>query len=73
MQDIDLLALKTKAKGKARTSQGTKAQVVKAKYISPNGLDRWSGRGRAPTWVNDLCLQEGIGLEEFKKDDQFRL
>ena len=77
MQDIDLQALNKKAAGK--TAQTGKVQSgrrdnrkrVRAKYANPNGADTWSGRGRAPTWVLELCQKEGIELAAFKKDSRF--
>ena len=40
---------------------------MKPKYANPQGADRWSGRGRAPSWVMELCTKEGIDLADFKK------
>ena len=77
MQDIDLQASNKKAAGKtARTGKVQSGERdnrkrVRAKYANPNGTDSWSGRGRAPTWVLELCQKEGIELAAFKKDSRF--
>ena len=77
MQDIHLQAFGKKSAGKASPADktSTKArdnrQRVKPKYINPNGKNGWSGRGRSPAWVLDICQKEGIDLAAFKKDSRF--
>ena len=77
MQDIDLQAFNKKAAGKTARTGGAQSggrdnrKRVKAKYANPNGADTWSGRGRAPIWVLELCQKEGIELAAFKKDSRF--
>lgn len=68
-----------KAQGKAQSGikSGVKSGArdnrkrVKAKYANPKGSETWSGRGRAPAWVLELCQKEGIELAAFKKDSRF--
>ena len=81
IQDIDLQAFNKKAAGK--TARTGKAQSrlksdardnrkrVKAKYANPKGAETWSGRGRPPAWVIELCQKYGIELAAFKKDSRF--
>ena len=71
IQDIDLQALNKKIKGKSPSKGPKKGKIVKPKYANPQGVDRWSGRGRAPSWVMELCTKEGIDLADFKKDPRF--
>ena len=77
IQDIDLQAFHkkptretTRVSGSQRVSKsGTSdnRKRVKAKYANPNGTETWSGRGRAPAWVMEICQKEGVELAEFKK------
>ena len=46
--------------------------TVAAKYHNPETGDKWSGRGRAPVWVTNLCTAEAIDIEQFKVDARFR-
>ena len=77
LQDVDLLALdkQTALSGGRTKTTKTKShdmrKRVKPKYAKPNGVESWSGRGRAPVWVSDLCESEGIDLATFKKDSRF--
>ena len=67
-------AQKTKAKQRKKQSGGKKASIrrkVKPKYKCEDGLNFWSGRGRAPRWVTDLCSKRDITLSEFKKSTEF--
>lgn len=47
--------------------------TVKAKYKDPESPATWTGRGRAPAWVKDICLKEGVDIEEFKKNERFSI
>ena len=77
-QDIDLNII-TKTRGKSSTKKRAKVtksrdqrSTVRAKYKDPNSLATWTGRGRTPAWVQDICQNEGIDIEVFKKDERFR-
>jgi len=79
--DIKDIGLKQVTKGRIRNSAQNPAKVtksrdrrriVKAKYKDPNSQQTWTGRGRAPAWVQSLCLNEGIDISFFKKDNRFR-
>ena len=44
---------------------------VEAKYQSKDGIKNWTGRGRAPSWVVEICHSKGLTVEEFKSDTRF--
>ena len=46
---------------------------VKAKYFGRQEGQKWTGRGRAPGWVTEICELENISLEEFKFDARFKV
>ena len=77
-QDIDLNigtrnASKSITRKRAKvTKSRDQRSVVKAKYKDPNSAATWTGRGRTPAWVQGICQNEGILIDEFKKDDRFR-
>lgn len=47
--------------------------TVAPKYHNPETGDKWSGRGRAPTWVTKLCTAGSMSIEQFKADARFRI
>ena len=57
--------------GKSASARPDSRSNVKSKYKNPNGTEKWSGRGRAPKWVLDICKSEGISLESFKTNSTF--
>ena len=77
-QDIDLNIIsrtggKSSVKKRAKvTKSRDQRSTVKAKYKDLNSAATWSGRGRTPAWVQRICQDKGIDMEEFKKDDSFR-
>lgn len=79
LQDIDLQALNKKniskngSRAKPNTSVPKKRARAKAKYANQEGTEKWSGRGRAPLWVVEICKNEGIDEASFKKDSRFLL
>ena len=38
---------------------------------SQDGSKKWSGRGRTPSWVVEICRSKGISVEGFKSDSRF--
>ena len=78
VQDIELNTItKTGGRGSSKkrvkvTKSRDQRSTVKAKYKNPNSAATWTGRGRAPIWVQDICQSEGIDIAGFKKDDRFR-
>ncbi len=77
-QDIDLNIITrtsdrsfTKKRAKMTKSRDQRS-TVKAKYKDLNSVATWTGRGRAPAWVQGICQNDGIDIEGFKKDDRFR-
>ena len=63
-------AVKMKAKGRLKPDQRS---AVAPKYLNPNGNEKWTGRGRTPSWVMNICEQENIDIENFKLDPRFRI
>ena len=57
------------AKGKSSTRK--KSAPVKPKYISEDNLNQWSGRGKPPGWVKDICEAKNISLADFKKSSLY--
>jgi len=58
----------SKSKGKSKG-----ASDVMPLYKDPVSGITWSGRGRSPKWVTELCDQKGISLKQFKSDPEFRI
>jgi len=87
IQDLDLKTASTLKKQKAVRKSTSKAKAPRAKssktkdnrakvlpkYKNPNGTETWSGRGRLPSWVADICQSEGISVEKFKTDTRFAI
>ena len=87
IDDLDLGAGRKKPVGKktatkkvgakkrlARSSRtNDQRSAVAAKYHNLSTGDKWSGRGRAPIWVTNLCNAEAIDIEQFKTDPRFRI
>ena len=63
-------AVKMKAKGRLKPDQQSS---VAPKYLNPNGKEKWTGRGRTPNWVMNICEQENIDIKNFKLDPRFRI
>ena len=79
---IDFQDIKLNTVPKARRKLSTKKRAktpksldqrstVKAKYKDPNSTATWSGRGRTPAWVQGICENKGIAVDDFKKDSRF--
>lgn len=49
----------------------TVRRKVKPKYQSKDGSKKWSGRGRSPSWVVNICRSEDISIDSFKTDARF--
>ena len=77
IHDVDLKPLGKKAPAKTNVraqklaSAADKRKRVKSKHICPSSEKSWSGRGRAPLWVVEICQREGIDLHAFKLDKRF--
>ena len=57
-----------------KTLKKDQRSLVAPKYLNPNNSkEAWSGRGRAPRWVNNICAKEKIDLKSFKQDSRFRV
>ena len=44
---------------------------VEPKYQSQDGSKKWTGRGRTPSWVVEICRSKGLTVEAFKSDSRF--
>jgi DNA-binding protein H-NS len=44
---------------------------VLPKYQSQDGSKTWTGRGRTPSWVVDICRSEDLTVKGFKSDARF--
>jgi DNA-binding protein H-NS len=49
-----------------------KRKKVVPRYKSPDEKSKWSGRGKQPAWVKDVCERENISLEQFKRDSRYQ-
>ena len=61
---------------KAKTVAAKKADkraMVANKYKNPKGLEKWSGRGRAPKWVGDILAKKRISIAQFKADKRYKI
>ena len=46
---------------------------VEPKYQSQDGAKKWTGRGRTPSWVLEICGSKGLTVEGFKSDPRFSI
>ena len=54
------------------TSKPTSVRAkVEPKYQSQDGSEKWTGRGRTPSWVVEICRSKGLSVEGFKSDSRF--
>lgn len=78
IKDIDLQALQKngvvnlREKSTKSAKQVDQRRFVKPKYKDPLGNKTWTGRGRTPSWVLDICARDNTTVENFKKDMRFR-
>ena len=62
------------ARAKAKPAKKTDKRVkVAYKYKNPNSLEKWSGRGRAPNWVNAILANNKISIVQFKADKRYKI
>ena len=50
--------------------KSTRAKV-EPKYQSQDGTHTWTGRGRSPAWVLEICQRKALSVEDFKSDRRF--
>ncbi len=62
----------SETKGRKATKVRSRSKVV-PKFKNPNGNDAWSGRGRAPRWVSQICEEQGLTVDEFKLSPAYRI
>lgn len=62
------------AKAKAGPAKKADKRVkVAYKYKNPEGREKWSGRGRAPKWVNAILENNKISIAQFKTDRRYKI
>lgn len=75
---------RSKRKSVAKRGRPAKAKIVAAqkndkrskvafKYKHPSGSEKWSGRGRAPKWVNAILAKKRISITQFKADKRYKI
>ena len=67
-----LLVAPKKAKAKSRVGKKVAKAPLPAMFKSPDGTHAWSGRGRSPLWVNEICEQENLTTAAFKTDARYK-
>lgn len=67
---VKRIAAKAKTKPSKKTNKRGK---VAYKYRNPKGPEKWSGRGRAPKWVNGLLENHKISIEQFKASKRYKI
>ena len=60
-------------KKNAGASKSDRRSKVAFKYKNPSGFEKWSGRGRAPKWVNDILATKRISIEQFKAHKKYKI
>lgn len=65
-----LTALQPAKSALVRKPVAVRAKVA-PKYQSKDGAKIWTGRGRTPLWVVELCQTEGLTVRAFKSDPRF--
>ena len=60
-------------KGNYKTPKSKTRTVTKVspKFRNPAGAETWTGRGRTPKWVAQICGTAGISVDEFKRSTQY--
>lgn len=69
--ELEILIDTLKGTSKVSRSKARSVAKVPAKYKSPVGSETWTGRGRTPNWVTQLCVSRGISLVEFKQNSDY--
>ena len=78
--DIEFKTLQSESESNPRlkvTGTPSKQKQTRAKlppkFKSPDGSQKWTGRGRAPGWVVALCEAENLTVDAFKKSPRFKI
>lgn len=50
-----------------------KRSVVLPKHKNLSGTQKWSGRGRAPKWVERILTERDISIQEFKTLPEYQI
>ena len=65
------VAPSSRTRKRTNKTSSTRRARVKPKYQEPLAGQKWTGRGRAPNWVAQLCEKKGISLDDFKASSDF--
>ena len=68
--EIALSSLQS-SKGAAPSRPKAARRKVSPKYQSQDGSKNWTGRGRTPGWVVEICQTKGLTVKKFKTDPRF--
>ena len=69
--DLSTLIDTLKGNYKAPKPKTRTVNKVSPKFRNPAGAETWTGRGRTPKWVAQVCGTSGISVEEFKRSAQY--
>ena len=64
---------KAKPKSYKNARARDRRKKVSPKYVCQSSQNQWSGRGRPPAWVKDICAKSGIDIAAFKDDPAYRI
>ena len=63
--------LKVNKSNRKTTQSKLKKRTVSPKYHNGNHELFWTGRGKEPNWVKDICKKKNISLATFKSSEMF--
>ena len=69
--ELSTLINTLKVNYKAPKSKTRTVTKVSPKFRNPAGAETWTGRGRTPKWVAQICGSAGISVDEFKRSTQY--
>lgn len=59
------------SKSVSKSKPKSVGKKVEPKYQSQDASKTWTGRGRTPSWVVEICRSTGLTVEAFKSDSRF--
>ena len=60
-----------KSKNRKVSENNKRNKSIPPKYRDPVSNKDWTGRGRSPQWVKEICQKENIDIQQFKSDKRF--
>ena len=67
------ISLKHEPEVKSSANRPDRRATVAPKYKNPHTGAKWSGRGRPPSWVNEVTRKLGITLDQFKSHPTYKV